>query len=72
TPRSHPQALIHDANQAIAQVVSMIKEGKVIALTGEEVSMQADTLCIHGDGAHALVFAELIRRKLAEEEIQVR
>ena len=72
TPRSHPQALIHDANKAIAQVVSMIKEGKVGALTGEEVPMQADTLCIHGDGAHALVFAELIRRKLAEEEIQVR
>lgn len=72
TPRSHPQALIHDANQAIAQVVSMIKEGKVIALTGEQVPMQADTLCIHGDGAHALVFAELIRKRFAEEGIHVR
>jgi len=72
TPRSHPRALIHDANQAIAQVISMIKERKVIALTGEEVPMQADTLCIHGDGAYALIFAELIRKKLEEEGIGVK
>lgn len=72
TPRSHSMALIHDSEQAIAQVVSMIKERKVIALTGEEVPMEADTLCIHGDGAHALVFAELIRKKLTEEGIQIK
>jgi UPF0271 protein len=72
TPRSYPQALIHDSGQAIAQVVSMIKEGKVIALSGEEVPMKADTLCIHGDGAHALIFAELIRKKLTAEGIQVK
>ncbi|MDF7811713.1 5-oxoprolinase subunit PxpA [Hymenobacter sp. YC55] len=71
TPRRQPDALITDATAAINQVVRMVKEGRVRALSGDDVAIQADTVCIHGDGAHALEFAQQIRARLQEENISV-
>ncbi|SNC62674.1 UPF0271 protein [Hymenobacter gelipurpurascens] len=72
TPRRQPNALITEASASIAQVVRMVKEGRVRALSGEDVTIQADTVCLHGDGAHALEFAQQIRVALREEDIAVR
>ncbi|WP_375435443.1 LamB/YcsF family protein [uncultured Hymenobacter sp.] len=71
TPRRQPNALITDATAAINQVVRMVKEGQVQALSGETVAIQADTVCLHGDGAHALEFAQQIRAALQQQGISV-
>ena len=63
-PRSQANALIEDEDQAVAQALRMANEGEVIALDGSVVKVQADTLCIHGDGASALDFAKKIRSLL--------
>jgi UPF0271 protein len=36
-----------------------------------EVSLKAETVCIHGDGKHALEFARAINRKLIEEDVSI-
>jgi 5-oxoprolinase (ATP-hydrolysing) subunit A len=72
TSRSQPDALITDDHQAVNQVIRMIKEKKVLSQQGVNVPIQADTICIHGDGEHALVFARMIRQQLAASEIMVR
>jgi 5-oxoprolinase (ATP-hydrolysing) subunit A len=69
--RGDPNALINDEQVAIQQVIRMVKEGKVRSQQGVDVNIQADTVCIHGDGPHALTFAKKIREKLAESEIVV-
>lgn len=71
TPRNKQNSMIKDANQAIAQVVRMVQDGKVTSLEGVDLSIQADTVCIHGDGDHALSFAEQIYHTLLEERITV-
>ena len=71
TPRNLPGAMIEDDEAAIAQVLRMVKEGKVKSLTGGDVAVKADTVCVHGDGAHALLFAEKIRKVLEAEGIKV-
>ncbi len=53
TPRSRPDALITDEAVAVAQVLRMVREGKVRATDGTDISIQADTVCVHGDGPHA-------------------
>lgn len=63
-PRSQANALIEDEDEAVAQALRMANEGEVIALDGSVVKVQADTLCIHGDGASALDFAKKIRSLL--------
>ncbi len=40
----------------------MVKEGHVYAVNGEKVAVQAQTICLHGDGEKAVQFAERIYR----------
>lgn len=72
TPRTQPDALITSHEHAVQQVVRMVKEGAVLSQQGEKVVIQADTVCLHGDGAHALSFARHIRDILGQENIMVR
>jgi UPF0271 protein len=60
TPRSQPGALIEDDEKAIAQVLQMVQKGTVTALSGEEISIAAETVCIHGDGRKAVQFAKAL------------
>ena len=53
-PRKQPGAVIHDKDQAIARTVRMVTQGKVTAVTGEEVSIQAHSICVHGDNPSAV------------------
>ncbi|RAW12229.1 LamB/YcsF family protein [Paenibacillus taichungensis] len=71
TPRSHPGAVIQKTEQALAQVLRMVKEGIVVSTEGSPVSIKAETICIHGDGAHALVFAQEIRSLLESEGVNL-
>jgi 5-oxoprolinase (ATP-hydrolysing) subunit A len=72
TPRTEPNALIHDSKQAIAQVLEMILEQKVTAADGEKVALTAETICLHGDGKHALEFARLINAELTRCGIKIK
>ncbi|ADU32392.1 LamB/YcsF family protein [Evansella cellulosilytica] len=71
TPRSHPQATIEDPQKAIQQVISMVKNGTVLAVDGSEVPVQADSICVHGDGEHALIFVQHLRVALKRAGITV-
>lgn len=69
TSRRLPDALISDPDKAASQVLRMVQEGKVQSQQGADVGIQADTICIHGDGPHALAFARHIRDTLQREGI---
>jgi 5-oxoprolinase (ATP-hydrolysing) subunit A len=71
TQRTQANALIHDSNQSIAQVLEMIFEQKVTATNGEKVALKAETICIHGDGKHALEFVRIIRENLENHNIKI-
>ena len=72
TPRSQPNALIEDENMSIRQVLQMIIEKTVKSLSGKIIPIVADTVCIHGDGKHALVFVKKIFQTLKEKNIAVK
>lgn len=69
--RRREGAMITDEDQAVARVVRMVKEKKVTAVTGKDIPIQADSVCVHGDGAKALAFVEKIRRALTEEGVEI-
>ena len=71
TPRSEPNALVPTIEKSVAQVLEMIVERNVTAVTGEKVAIRAETVCIHGDGADALAIARSIRQKLSENGILI-
>ena len=65
-------AVITDENEALARVVRMIKENKLTAITGKDISIKADSVCVHGDGVKALEFVKKIREKLTYEQIAIK
>ena len=71
TPRSHPGAMIEDVEVSVAQVMRMVLEGKVRSVSGKDVPVRADTLCIHGDQPGALAFVQRIRAALEVAGIEV-
>ncbi|ANB18470.1 LamB/YcsF family protein [Dokdonella koreensis] len=71
TPRSHPDAVIHDLDIAIVQVIALATRGEVAARTGERLRLAADTICLHGDRADAGEAARRIRQALLEAGVTV-
>lgn len=71
TPRSQPNALIEDPDKAIQQVLHMIKKRTVVTVSGKEIPIVAETICIHGDGKHAVAFAEKIYNVIQTEGISI-
>jgi UPF0271 protein len=69
--RTKPGAMILDEDFAVERVIRMIKEGKVESITGKEIAITADSVCVHGDGPKALAFVKKIRAALEKAEIHV-
>jgi 5-oxoprolinase (ATP-hydrolysing) subunit A len=71
TPRTDSHALITDADYSVRQVFEMVAAGHVTAVTGESVPIQADTVCIHGDGESAVLLARSIVEALTSRGVQI-
>jgi UPF0271 protein len=71
TPRNQPNAMIETAEQSVAQVLQIILQETLQSTTGREISIKADTVCIHGDGEHAVEFAQMINRALHQYNITI-
>ena len=70
-PRGTPGAMITDTEVSLARVVRMIREHRVTAITGEEIEVDPQTICVHGDSPKAIAFVRAIRNGLEKEGIQI-
>ena len=64
TPRAEPNALIENTSEAVDQVLQMVHKKNVKAITGKIIPVVAETICVHGDGKHAVEFAKAIHQAL--------
>ncbi|MCC8066714.1 MAG: 5-oxoprolinase subunit PxpA [Clostridiales bacterium] len=71
-PRKMEGSMITDEDFAIERCIRMVKEGKVTALSGKELEIKGDTLCVHGDGPKAFNFVKRITEAFAQEGIEIR
>jgi UPF0271 protein len=67
TPRTHPGALLPSVAASLAQVRQLVSSGTVTTRTGEVISLRAETVCIHGDGPHAVELARALASLQQEE-----
>lgn len=70
--RTEENALITDEDLAVNRVSLMITKGEVESVHGEQIKIDADTICLHGDNPHAVAFAEKMNRFLKEQDIQIK
>ncbi len=69
--RSKPGAVITDENLAVSRVVEMVKNGRVTSITGNEIEIKADSICLHGDGVKAVEFAKRIKEELLKNDVEI-
>ncbi|WP_410016054.1 5-oxoprolinase subunit PxpA [Sodalis sp. C49] len=70
-PRGEPDALITDPDQALARTLEMVRQNRVRTPAGEWIRLRADTVCLHGDGPHALAFARRIHACFLDQGIPI-
>jgi UPF0271 protein len=70
--RSVPGAVLHDVNEVVRRSLRMVTEGYATALEGEEIEVQADSLCLHGDTPGAVEMAATLRRELDAAGVAVK
>jgi len=71
-PRTRPDALLHDAEEAAPRVVRMLRKSKVRSIDGVDVDVRAETICLHGDNPEAVDFARVLRSHLEKEGVTIR
>lgn len=72
TPRTQPNALLESEEASIQQVLQMITQQSVTSISGDTVPIAAETVCLHGDGAHAVAFARNIFHTLQANAVVIK
>ena len=63
-PRSHPEAVIKNLSEVVAQARELALNHRVAVATGGWLPLRVNTLCIHGDGVEAIEILRAIRSML--------
>jgi UPF0271 protein len=69
--RKYPDSMITNEDEAVRRVLRMVTEGRVRSVNGKDVSITADSVCVHGDNAQALAFVRKIREALEGAGVRV-
>jgi UPF0271 protein len=70
-PRSRPDAMVTDVDEAVRRAVRMVSHGVVTDVDGEDIPLRADTICVHGDGPNAAAIARRLREGLEASGVKV-
>jgi UPF0271 protein len=68
-PRSQAGAVLDDAREAADRLVGWLRSGHMPVVGGEPIALRADSICVHGDSAHAVEMARHIRARLQAEGV---
>lgn len=64
TSRSRRDAIIHDPETALSRVLDMVGNGRIVSLSGKEMKVAIDSICVHGDNPQAVAMARRLRAGL--------
>src|SRR6056297_585025 len=70
-PRDQPGAMIHDADEAAARLVSFLETGRMPVVDGDPIELAAQSICVHGDSPGALAMALEIRDRLMAQGVHI-
>ena len=69
--RKHEDALIHDSAEASRQALSIAQHGTVTACNGTQVTVAAQTICIHSDTLGGPKIAAMVAKTLRQAGISL-
>lgn len=70
--RSVAGAVLHDLEAIGARTRRMAVEGRVTAIDGTDISLEAQSICVHGDTPAAVAIARKVRETLGAQGVTLR
>lgn len=71
TPRAQADALIDDPVAASSRMARLLMTGRIETVDGTELTLTADTICLHGDAPGTALRARHLRAALAEQGVVI-
>jgi UPF0271 protein len=71
-PRSAPGAVLHEPSQIAERTVRMVTDGLIETVTGKDITIEADTVLLHGDNKAAVELAQRIKRDLVKAGVAIK
>ncbi len=71
-PRSVAGAVISQAAEVIGRCLQIVLQNRVKTIHGNEISIIANTICIHGDGADAPKLAKALHKAFTDNGIKLK
>jgi UPF0271 protein len=70
--RRLPGSVIHDPQAIAERMLRMVIEGRITAIDGTEIALEAQSICIHGDTPAAVAVARTLRDTLVSRGIELK
>lgn len=70
-PRDQPGAVLHEPAAIAERVVRLVTTGQLTAVDGTELTMEVDSICVHGDSPDAVAVARSVRRALTDAGVDL-
>lgn len=70
-PRTEPGAVIHEPDEIARRVLQMVTDSSVTAVDGSTVTLDAQSICVHGDTAGAVEIARRVRAALVDAGVTI-
>ena len=70
-PRGQDGAMIHDAGEAAERLLTFLETGLMPVIDGDPISLDAHSICVHGDSPTAVAMAREVRQQLVESGVKV-
>lgn len=67
--RRLPGAVLHDPDVIAERMLHLVRHGEIKAVSGKQVALQADSICVHGDSPGAVQIARALRQRLEREGV---
>lgn len=68
-PRDIEGAVITDVDRCVSRALDIVKNGKIETFSGDELTINPHTICIHGDTPHAEIIARKVREAIEAEGV---
>ena len=63
--------MLTDPDQIAARMVSLVTTGEIAAIDGSALTIEADTICVHGDTPDAVAIARAVRAAPATAGVEL-
>jgi len=70
--RGLPGAMVDDPGLAAERALRMTLDGEVVSLSGKRLATPVDSICVHGDGPHAVAAARMLKERLGAAGVTLR